>query len=496
MEALIPAVDGALAIVVLLGASPLVMSCIQFLLIGRHREHAHYDRTEAHFPRTAIMVPAWNEGAVIGATVDRLMALEYPADALRVYVVDDASTDDTPDVLKAKERKYPGQVIHLRREKGGQGKAHTLNHGLAHVLKEDWCEAVLIIDADVLFEADALRKMSRHLADRRIGAVTAYIKEGSEPGNYLTRFIAYEYVTAQAAARRGQNVLGAMACLAGGAQLHSRESLLAIGGAIDTGTLAEDTVTTFRTQLEGRRALFDGNATVWAEEPGDVIGLWKQRLRWARGNLQLTRRFRHLWFRRGENHGLGGVTFGLLWFTLLLMPLLMIGGSAALVTLFFVDFGWSWTLFRALWIASALTYLFVTFYAFTIDPAIARRAWLQGLLYPGVVSLVIIAYSLYPPILGIPALARVTPEARPDSLGVNAVVLLLYAWLALCMAVGYGAKLAAQRERHGLARALVYAGGYGPLLCAVSLASYVSELKGSDLKWDKTVKTGKVALPK
>ncbi|WP_269446688.1 hypothetical protein [Blastococcus saxobsidens] len=43
-----------------------------------------------------------------------------------------------------------------------------------------------------------------------------------------------------------------MACLAGGAQLHTRENLLAIGGQIDTSSLAEDTVTTFRTQLGGR----------------------------------------------------------------------------------------------------------------------------------------------------------------------------------------------------------------------------------------------------
>ena len=91
--------------------------------------------------------------------------------------------------------------------------------------RDDWMQALLITDADVIFEPAALRTMTRHLADPRVGAVTAYIKEGSRPGNYLTRFIGYEYVTAQAAARRGQNVLGAIACLAGGAQLHSRANL-------------------------------------------------------------------------------------------------------------------------------------------------------------------------------------------------------------------------------------------------------------------------------
>jgi hypothetical protein len=51
--------------------------------------------------------------------------------------------------------------------------------------------------------------MVRHLSDPRVGAVTAYIKEGSRPANYMRRFIGYEYDNAQAAARRAQNVLGA-----------------------------------------------------------------------------------------------------------------------------------------------------------------------------------------------------------------------------------------------------------------------------------------------
>ena len=87
--------------------------------------------------------------------------------------------------------------------------------------------------------------------------MTAYVREGSIRKNYLTRFIAIEYVMAQAAARRAQNVLGAQACLAGGAQLHTRENLVAMGSVIDTSGFAEDTVTTFETQLRGKRVVFD-----------------------------------------------------------------------------------------------------------------------------------------------------------------------------------------------------------------------------------------------
>ena len=88
---------------------------------------------------------------MVGASIERLMRLDYPREALRIYVVDDASTDSTPDVVREKAALYPGNVFLLRREQGGQGKAHTLNHGIREILKDDWMEALLIMDADVIY---------------------------------------------------------------------------------------------------------------------------------------------------------------------------------------------------------------------------------------------------------------------------------------------------------------------------------------------------------
>jgi len=101
------------------GAVPEVAASYQFLLIAAHFARNHYGGCEPYFPRVAIVIPAWNEAAVIGTSIDRLMLLDYPRDALRIYVVDDASTDETPDVILGKAAEYPGNVFHLRREKGG-----------------------------------------------------------------------------------------------------------------------------------------------------------------------------------------------------------------------------------------------------------------------------------------------------------------------------------------------------------------------------------------
>jgi cellulose synthase/poly-beta-1,6-N-acetylglucosamine synthase-like glycosyltransferase len=480
-------------LLVIAGALPEVAASWQFLLIAGHFRRHHYQACEPVFPRTAILIPAWNEAAVIGASIDRLMALQYPPASLRVYLVDDASTDETPAVAAGKAAQYPGRVFHLRREVGGQGKAHTLNHGLAIILEDDWMEALLITDADVIFIPDSLRKMTRHLADPQVGAVTAYIKEGSRPGNYMTRFIGYEYATAQAAARRAQNVLGAMACLAGGAQLHTRENLIALGGRIDTSSLAEDTISTFETQLRGRRVVFEPHAVVWAEEPGSIVALWKQRLRWARGNVQVTRRYRRVWFRpRGFRHPrvhrLGSASFGLFWFCLFLQPVFLITSSAALITLYYAHFPRAWLAFHVLWIINAATYVFITCFTLMIDPQTARHSWRQGVMFPGAVNLVFIVYSCFP------RLFRDAAHAEHIHLGWGIVI--AYAWLSLSMVAAYLAKVL-EPGRFGriLSPLLVYVVGYGSLLCACTFASYLKELQRAEMTWDKTEKTGKVVVP-
>ncbi len=483
---------------VLMGVLPLLASFFQFSLIGIHAKKNHLKRCEPFYPKVAIIVPAWNEAGVIGNTVDKLMGMEYPRSQLRVYVVDDASTDDTPVIMQEKEKEYEGNVFHLRRENGGQGKAHTLNHGIEIILREDWAEAFLIIDADVLFEVSALRRMTRHLVDKSIGSVTAYIKEGSDPGNLINRFIAFEYITAQAASRRAQNVLGFMACLAGGAQLHTRDNLLAIGGQIDTSSLAEDTFTTFKTQLNSRQAIFDGNAVVWAEEPDNIDGVWKQRLRWARGNLQVTKAFKNIWLKTAPQHRLGSKTFSVLWFTIMFMPFFMILSSIGLVSLYFIDFAYSWQLFKLLWVINVVVYLYVTLFSFLIDTKAGKQAWFEGLLFPGLISFVIIIFSAVPGLLDavfIGAESNYSIENFP--LVKQVIILFMYAWLSTNMIVAYSAyrfeKLPVLRHS---SKCLVFLSGFGALLCAITFVSYLKEWQGAEMKWDKTEKSGKVAMPK
>lgn len=484
----------ALTIVLLLfvatGVVPILATAYQFLAIPFHAFRNNYKNARPYLPRVAIVVPAWNEGAVIGASIKRLLALEYPTESLRIYVVDDASTDDTPAVVQALVAAHPGSVVHLRRDTGGEGKAHTLNHGIREILKDEWMQALLIMDADVIFLPDSLRRMTRHLASENVGAVTAYIREGSADKNYLTRFIGLEYVLAQTAARRAQNVLGAVACLAGGAQLHSRANLEAIGGKIDTSSLAEDTITTFETQLTGSRVVFEPYAVVLAEEPQLIASLWKQRLRWARGNVQVTSRYRRLWFRPSKTHNLGALSFGIFWFSILLLPVAMVLSSIGLIGLLLVHSEVATLAFRAAWIAAAGTYIYAILLAVQLDPQTGKRSWREALMFPGLISLVVMLTALFPGFF----------RTLPGMLGLELThvdetvwTIFLYTWISLSMLGAWLAR-AVESTRIGrlLSPLLIYLVGYGPLLCAITVDSYIKEYRHAEQIWDKTEKVGRV----
>jgi cellulose synthase/poly-beta-1,6-N-acetylglucosamine synthase-like glycosyltransferase len=483
-----------LVAMVMSGATVLVVGCYQFLLAGMHVLRRPFARVTELYPRVAVAIPAWNEGAVLGRTIDLLLAMDYPLDRLRVYVVDDGSTDETPSVIAGRAARYPGAVIHLRREQGGGGKADALNHGLARIHADDWYEAILIIDADVLVTATALRRMARHFGDAQVGGVTAYIKEGSDPANYVNRFVSFEYIASQAAARRAQNTLGAQACLAGGAQLIRRAALERLGGVLDTSTLAEDTVTTFRIQLAGYDVRFEGNAIVWAEEPNTIAALWRQRVRWARGNVQVTRRFRGVWLHRMRVGALGGPSFAAIWASVNLMPLFMLSSTLGLVSLFFTDRPLSVQAFQALWALTGATFVFVTGSSLLIDSRAGRRCWREGLLFPGAINLALIAFGIFGPLVT----RLLGPQLATIGLshGQPAVTYLLFfsdIWLTLSILCAYLLKRFEQFGHLGrLVPPLLYLVGYGPLLCAITVGGYVAELRGADRRWEKTDKVGRI----
>ena len=76
----------------------------------------------------SVVIPAYNAAAYLGAAIESVLAQGKPV--LEVIVVDDASTDETPDLLYA----YGDPVRVIRQEKGGSSVARNRGAALARGL--------------------------------------------------------------------------------------------------------------------------------------------------------------------------------------------------------------------------------------------------------------------------------------------------------------------------------------------------------------------------
>ena len=147
-----------------------------------------------------------------------------------------------------------------------------------------------------------------------------------------------------------------------------------------------------------------------------------------------------------------------------------------------------------LWLVNVVSYVFITSFALLIDPQMARRTWKEALLFPGAVNVLILLAAILPGPLSLLAHTLLSAAEVPVTAGLTrAVELCTYVWLAACMGVAYLGKVAETRRLGWLTGPLfVYLGGYGPLLCAVTAAAYLKELRHAEANWEKTEKTGKV----
>ena len=51
------------------------------------------------YPSVTIVVPCWNEEETVAKTVHSLLDLDYPKDKVKIFLINDGSTDDTKNVI-------------------------------------------------------------------------------------------------------------------------------------------------------------------------------------------------------------------------------------------------------------------------------------------------------------------------------------------------------------------------------------------------------------
>ena len=118
-------------------------------------------------PRAALIVSCYNEEAVIREKLENSLALEYPKGMLEIYVVSDASSDATDDIV----REYAGQVTLLRQEERW-GKTAGLNRAVQAVESE----ILIFSDANAMYRKDAIIKLVESFADETVGYVVGHAR--------------------------------------------------------------------------------------------------------------------------------------------------------------------------------------------------------------------------------------------------------------------------------------------------------------------------------
>jgi glucosyl-dolichyl phosphate glucuronosyltransferase len=80
--------------------------------------------------RLDVILPTYNRHQFLKLTLDSLLAAEVPDDLIvSVTVVDNNSTDATPETVEAYQQKFSGRLHYLFEKK--QGRSHALNAGIA-----------------------------------------------------------------------------------------------------------------------------------------------------------------------------------------------------------------------------------------------------------------------------------------------------------------------------------------------------------------------------
>ena len=209
------------------------------------------------------------------------------------------------------------------------GKRPAINNGVNHADPE--ASVVVTLDADTLFHTDTLRKLVRHFADPKVGAVAGHVKVGNRR-NVLTAWQSLEYLNGICVIRMAEMMIGAVGIVPGACSAWRRSALEEIGGFCED-TLAEDADAAMKFQRLRYRVLHDNHALCDTEAPETIVPLLKQRKRWMFGNFQVLWKNRTMLLR--PRYGmLGMVTMPFsvvqLGLNFVFMPILAVAGVYAL----------------------------------------------------------------------------------------------------------------------------------------------------------------------
>jgi biofilm PGA synthesis N-glycosyltransferase PgaC len=229
------------------------------------------------WPPVSILVPCYNEGENAAETLATAAAVDYPQ--FEIIAINDGSRDNTAEVLnELAERVTNLRVMHLA---ANQGKATALNTGALLARHE----ILVCIDGDALLDPQALYWIARDFRRHTVGGLAGNPRIRNRT-SLLGRLQVGEFSSIIGLIRRAQTTLGRMFTVSG-VICAFRKRALHEAGWWSPRTITDDIDVTWRVQVAGWRVAYEPHAIVWILMPETLKGLWKQRLRWAEGGVEM-----------------------------------------------------------------------------------------------------------------------------------------------------------------------------------------------------------------
>jgi hyaluronan synthase len=247
-----------------------------------------YPLAAGPLPAITVIIPAYNEGAMVEKSLYSVAASDYPAHKLEIICIDDGSTDDTWFYIQRARRRYPHLIKPIRFPQN-RGKKEGLYAGFT----QGRGEIFVTIDSDSVIDKDALRYLVAPLMqDEQIGAVAGNVKVYNRHQSLMGKMQAVRFVNLDYL-RASQSLYRTVVCTPGSLSAYRRAALVPFLGAWRRQTFlgapchhSEDRALTNFVLRGGYYTFYQRTAVVYTMVPETYKGVCKMYLRWERGNVR------------------------------------------------------------------------------------------------------------------------------------------------------------------------------------------------------------------
>jgi len=313
-----------------------------------------------------VLIPAHNEEEGIVHSIEGILACDYPANLLKVYVIADNCTDNT-----AEKARNTGALVFERFDTINRGKGQALDWFLKNFAEiYGHTDVITIIDADVSPERNYLLEISASLSNPKIQVVQAFnsvsnYNAGWRPALSDAAFNVFCHLRMAGSVR-----LAGTAVLKGNGMAFKTELLEQYGWPCHS--VVEDMEFTLLLLVDGINVGYNPDAVIRSEMVTSGKSATSQRNRWEGGRFMLVRRMTlpllKLFVKKGQAHYLFALA------ELATPPL------SLLVMLFSIASAGTLLLLNGTWVILAASFwLILVFYV--ISGQIQRRAPLSTWLY-------------------------------------------------------------------------------------------------------------------